>query len=98
MGILGREDNLQLAAGVRLPLTPRVALSLMAAGRYAGAPQARDSLLTVPIRVLDKPSLVWTVSPGASLPTGTLGAGGDFTPLSTGSVDPWPSSMEAAGW
>ena len=100
MGVLGPQDSLQLAAGVRLPLTPRVALSLMSAGRYSGGAQARDSLLTVPIRVLDKPSLVWTLSPGASLPTGTLGAGGDFTPLSTGSVDPWLATavVYGSGW
>jgi hypothetical protein len=97
MGVAGHQNNLQLAAGLRLPLTPRVGLSLMTAGRYANEPQARDSLLTVPVRVLNKPGLVWTVSPGASLPTGTLGAAGDFTPLSTGSVDPWLASAVVAG-
>jgi len=97
MGTSGRQDNLQVALGVRVPLSARVAMHLTVAGRWAGEPQARDSLLTVPLRLLDSPAVVWTLSPGASLPTGTVGVDGDFTPLSTGSVDPWLASSVVAG-
>ena len=43
---------------------------------------------------------MWIVGPGVALPTGTIGAGGDFTPLSTGSVDPWltTSAVVGTGW
>jgi len=97
MGVAGDHSAVQLNVGVRVPVKGRVSLSALMAGRYHQGWQARDTLLAAPIRVVDKPAAVWTVGPGLALPTGTLGVGGDFTPLSTGSVDPWLTTSFVAG-
>lgn len=100
MGVAGEHAALQLNVGVRVPLTGRVSLSALTAGRYHQGWQARDTLLAAPIRVVDKPGGFWIIGPGVALPTGTLGVDGDFTPLSTGSVDPWltTSAVVGSGW
>ena len=50
--------------------------------------QLRDSTVALAYRPFDRPDFGLRLAPGVSLPTGALGAGGDFTALSTGSVDP----------
>ena len=71
-------------------LSPRVALD---AGfglqrRSDGSLDPRDATMSVTWRALNTDTLVLNVRPGLSIPTGGLGTGFAFTPLSTASVDP----------
>ncbi|MFT4624546.1 MAG: hypothetical protein ACI8PZ_003205 [Myxococcota bacterium] len=81
----------QLALSARIPLSDRVALRpVISMNRSSkGNIAARDGLLLVPIRLVDTATTRLSVSPGLNLPIGSVGAGTQFTPLSTGSVDPW---------
>ena len=51
--------------------------------------KARDAIIAAEWRPLRGSTTTATVRLGASIPTGAIGAGPVFTPLSTQSLDPW---------
>lgn len=80
-----------------MPFHARWSASASTGAWYQGSFNSRDTVVQANFRALDKPSLSWVVSPGASFPTGSAGKGLAFTPLSSGSVDPWLSTDLVVG-
>ncbi len=80
--------------GVEVPLSHRV--SVVGWGglqRQAdGALDVRDATLAALWLPISRPDLMLRLQPGLSIPTGGIGTGLYFTPLSTASVDPWLSA------
>ncbi len=75
----------------QVPVHERVALQPVVTlhRRSDGSVGARDSLLLVPVHVVESATLRVRVVPGVSFPTGSFGEETGFVQLSTGSVDPW---------
>ncbi len=95
----GRSE--QLALGFEAPWSDRWSVTLTtAAYRRAPALYTRDTVISAQARVIDKPNLALRVAPGISLPSGSANQGFAFTPLSTGSADPWLSAdvVWGAAW
>lgn len=85
--------NEQLALGFEAPWSDRWSATLTTAAYWRSSKvYTRDSVLSAKARVIDRPDLVLRVAPGVSFPTGSAGRSFAFTPLSTGSVDPWLSA------
>lgn len=86
--------EIQGIAGIEVPLWPR--LSAVAWGglqRHTdGSLDPRDATLAALWLPVSSPRLTVRLRPGLSIPTGGIGSGLYFTPLSTASVDPWLSA------
>ena len=65
--------------------------------RFDGSLDLRDGTFDVTWRAVNAPTVVVNVRPGVSIPTGGLGGGFAFTPLSTASIDPRLSVDAALG-
>ena len=86
-----------LGLGVEAPFTDRWSVSLRTGAWYGGKLYTRDTVVQAKLRLLDRPSVAWTLAPGLSLPSGSIGTGFATTPLSSGSLDPWLSTDLVAG-
>ena len=95
------DDGAEVLASLTglIPVAERVGIRPILAGhrRPTGDLLARDALLLVPVRLVETPTSRVTISPGLNVPIGSIGAGTRFTPLSSGSVDPWLSVDAIAG-
>lgn len=96
-----RPDGALLATSLqaRTPLSAKVHLSLSAGMFYrtdAGL-QLRDAQLGLPLLVVDRPSLRLQLTPGLTLPLGSVSAGLNYTLLATGSADPTVSAGLSVG-
>jgi hypothetical protein len=95
VGTLGpvgdRGLELQGVLGAEVPFADRLsAIAWLGAQRHRdGELDPRDAVVGVSWTAVSRDDLVVRLQPGLNLPTGGLGSGFYFTPLSTGSVDPY---------
>jgi hypothetical protein len=84
---------------VQTPLGKRVDLAASAGlfGSTSGSWSPRDVQVRVPLRLVDRPTALWTLGPGVSLPTGSIASGIEYTALTTSSVDPTLTSSLTFG-
>lgn len=86
----GATTDLQFGARVEVPWSRTAGAWIQFGGyRWAdGHVDALDGLLSVRYRLVQRPDLMVSISPGVSLPFGSLADGLGFSPLSTASFDP----------
>lgn len=101
-GALPEGLELQGIVGVEVPLGSRVAVvGWGGVQRHAdGSLDPRDATVAALWLPISSPRLMVRLQPGLSIPTGGIGSGLYFTPLSTASVDPWLSAdvVYGEGW
>ena len=91
VGTVGSGAEAQGVLGVEVPFADRFA-AIGWAGvqrRVNGDLDPRDAVVGVSWRAVARDDLVVRLQPGLNLPTGGIGSGLYFTPLSTASVDPY---------
>lgn len=81
----------QLGLRVDVPLSERISAFAMSGIQrtFDGALEPRDSVVGASWLAIRQDNVVLRLAPGLNFPTGGLGQGLYFTPLSTSSFDPW---------
>lgn len=94
VGALPAGTESQFMVGGDLAVTSFSTVNLMVGVQrhHGGQIDPRDALLTWRATVFSTDTLTWRVEPGVTIPTGGLGSGLLFTPLSSSSVDPYLST------
>ncbi|MBX2797379.1 MAG: hypothetical protein KTR31_06925 [Myxococcales bacterium] len=89
----------QALVGVEVPWSHRAsAVAWVGVQRHSdGSFDPRDATVAAMWIPVSEPNLMVRVQPGLSIPTGGIGGGLAFTPLSTASVDPWMAADVVAG-
>ncbi len=74
-----------------IAINSRISASLTASGQRwtNGSYALRDGFLDASFDVINEPSRVLRVKPGLTLPLGTVTSDTSFSPMTTGSFDPW---------
>lgn len=79
-----------MSIGAEVPISSRVGGRALT-GVFldtSGTFSLRDVQLALPVLAVRKPTAVWRIAPGLSLPLGSVSSRYDYTLLTTGSLDP----------